>query len=238
MSGHSKWSTIKRQKESSDAKRGMLFSKLTRAIGIAARDGTNPETNFKLRLIIDKAKTANMPNENIERALRAAQEKSVQVEKIIYEGFGPGGIAVIVEAVTDSKNRTAQEIKNLFERVGGRLAGPGSVSFQFESAGYLLVEKSVDSEGQILSLNDAGAEDVEESTDGIDVYVAPTQTAQLRDKIERLGFKIQEMKLTMRPKTFVQITDSNLAQKALAFLEMLQSHEDVQEVFSNIDIIS
>lgn len=235
MSGHSKWASIHRQKETQDAKRGMLFSKLSRAITIAARGGANPDTNFKLRLVIDKARASNMPKENIERAVSRAGGGE-QVEEVTYEGYGPGGIAVIVEVATSNKNRTAQEMKNLFERGGGSMAGPGSVSFQFEQAGHLLVEKSGNTDEQILALIDAGASDVEESEDGIDVYVAPNETAQTRAKIEELEFTVKEMGLVMRPKNLVSITSSDTAKKTISFLESIQNHEDVQNVYANIDI--
>lgn len=237
MSGHSKWSTIKRQKESTDAKRGILFSKLARAISIAARDSADSDTNFKLRLVIDKARTANMPKENIERALRAAQEKATQVEKVIYEGYGPGGIAVIVEAATDNRNRTSQEIRGLFERGGGSLAGPGSVAFQFKEMGQIIIDKTQNPQDQMLTLIDSSVTDIEESEDGIEVFVSPPQIPEVRDKIAQLGYTIKKVELTMKAKNAVKIVEAQNAQKILALLESLESHEDVQEVFSNVDIV-
>ncbi len=234
MSGHSKWATIHRQKKTTDAKRGLLFSKLSRAITIAARGNPNPDANFKLRLAIDKARAGNMPKDNIERALRQAQGKLV--EEVTYEGFGPGGIAIIVEAVTDNKNRTAQEMKSLFDRGGGNLGGPGSVTFNFEQTGYLLVEKKGAVEEQMLALIDLGVIDVLESEDGIDVYIVPTVLSQVRAKVEEAGFIVKEMSLVMRPKTLVSINSPETAKKAMLFLESLESHEDVQEVYSNVDI--
>lgn len=234
MSGHSKWATIHRSKESADAKRGMLFSKLARAISIAAKAGNDPSTNFKLRVVIDKAKSVNMPKENIERALRAAQV--TKTEETVYEGFGPGGIAVIIQAATDNKNRTAQEIKSLFERSGGRLASPGSVSYGFEQVGQVLVQKTDDSEGQMLALIDAGVEDLEEMEDGIEVYVRPGDTALTRNKIEELGYKVARMELAMRPKNLAIVSDPEVAKRAITFLENLESHDDVQNVYSNIDV--
>lgn len=235
MSGHSKWATIHRAKEATDARRGMLFSKLSRAITIAARGGASPDTNFKLRLAIDKARAANMPKDNIDRAVSRATGGE-QVEEATYEGFGPGGIGVIVEVATDNKNRTAQEIKNLFERGGGNLGGPGSVSFNFEQMGYLQVAKSENTDEQILALIDAGAGDVEETDDSVDVYVVPGQTSQMRTHVEELGFKVKEMSLVMRPKNIISISSPEAAKKTVSFLESLESHNDVQQVYSNVDI--
>lgn len=235
MSGHSKWATIHRQKESTDAKRGLLFSKLSRAITIAAAGGADPDTNFKLRLVIDKARSSNMPKDNIERAISRASGGEA-VEEVTYEGFGPAGIGVIVEAATDNKNRTAQEIKNLFERGGGNLGGPGSVSFQFEKSGHLLVEKSDSPEEQMLALIDAGAGDVEESPDGIEVYVSPNETSNVQSKVEELGFTVKEAGLIMRPKNLVSLPSPESAKKVISFLDSLESHTDVQNVYTNADI--
>lgn len=234
MSGHSKWATIHRAKEVTDAKRGLLFSKLSRAITIAARGNPNADTNFKLRLVIDKARDANMPKDNIERAISRAAGGEV-VQEITYEGFGPGGIGVIVNVATDNKNRTSQEMKSLFDRGGGSLGGPGSVSFNFEQTGYLLVEKKGDLEEQILTLIDTEASDVEEGNDGVDVYADPSIVAQIKTRIEELGFTVKEMSLVMRPKTLLAVSAEN-AGKAIAFLESLENQDDVQEVYTNADI--
>ncbi|MBI4057807.1 YebC/PmpR family DNA-binding transcriptional regulator [Candidatus Microgenomates bacterium] len=234
MSGHSKWSTIKRQKESTDSKRGLLFSKLGRAISIAARSGASPESNFKLRLAIDRARTANMPKDNIERAISRAAGGDLQ--EAVYEGYGPSGVAVVVEALTDSKNRTAQEIKNLFERGGGSLASPGSVAYQFEQVGQIIIKKTGDPQGQMLTLIDANVEDVDETEDGIEVYAKPTELRETKGKIEALGFEITNSGLILRPKNLITISDVSQAQKVVFFLETLQGHDDVQEVWANLDI--
>jgi len=167
MSGHSKWSTIKRAKEANDAKKGALFTKLARAITIAAKGGgADPDMNMKLRFAVEKARQSNMPKENIERAIeKGVGEGGVQMQEMVYEGYGPLGVPIVVEAATDNKNRTAQEIKNLFERGGGTLGAPGSVSFQFERTGQLVLEKGDDPEGRMLELIDLGAEDLEEAED-------------------------------------------------------------------------
>lgn len=237
MSGHSKWATIHRQKESKDAARGNLFSKLTRAIQIAVKSsgGVDPESNFKLRVAIEKAKAANMPKENVERAISKAAESGA-MEEATYEGFGPEGIAVMVEIATDNKNRTGQEIKNLFERAGGRLAGPGSVSFNFEHKGLIVVRKEADFESQMLKLIDLGVEDIEESDSELEAYVNPEKLAETREKLESAGFTVISFELTQKPKVFVDIHDNNRASKVLSFLNSLQENEDVQKVYANLDI--
>lgn len=247
MSGHSKWSTIKRQKEVTDKRRGQLFSKLARAITLATRQGgSDPGTNLKLRLAIDQAREANMPKDNIERALRAAQGKlDGELEEILYEGYAPFGVAVIVEAATDNRNRTAQEIKNLFDRGGGSLGGPGAVSYQFEKKGLIVIEKGLSSEETMLSLIDLGAPNIEESDDGIEIYVGADEISSWRDKLERApapsgagqaGFRIKSAELVYRPKVYVDIHDREKAKKVLKFLNELDEHDDVQRVFANLDI--
>ncbi|KKU09419.1 MAG: transcriptional regulator, partial [Candidatus Woesebacteria bacterium GW2011_GWB1_45_5] len=190
MSGHSHFATIKRQKAVNDAAKGNLFSKMARSIMLAAKSGADPDMNFKLRFEIDKARAVSMPKENIERAISKATTEAANLQEVTYEGFGPGGVSVIVEAATDNKNRTAQEMKNIFERAGGSLAGPGAVSFNFENKGFMLVKKNENPEGMMLSLIDAGVEDIEESDDGLEVYVAPDKLSEMHKKIQALGFEI------------------------------------------------
>lgn len=236
MSGHSHFATIKRQKGLKDAAKGNLFSKLARAIMIAAKGGADPQMNYKLRFEIDKARAASMPKENIERAIAKATTEAANLEEITYEGFGPAGIGVIVQAATDNKNRTAQEIKTTFDRAGGSLAGPGAVSFNFEQKGFLLVKKGEDPESQILSLIDAGAEDVEETSDGIEVYVPFGELGNIQKKFVESGFDIIEVELQMKPKNTVTISDPDEAQRAIKFLNSMEDLEDVQKVFSNLDV--
>ena len=237
MSGHSHFATIKRQKESKDAARGNIFSKLAKAISIAAKTGggPDPDSNFKLRVAIDKARGFNMPKDNIERALKQAQG-GLDVEEATYEGFGPSGIAVMVEVATDNRNRTGQEIKNIFERAGGRLAGPGAVSFNFESKGQLVVQKEVDTESQMLKLIDLGVEDLEESDDGIEVHVAPEKLSSIRKSLEEAGFIITLTELVQKPKNYQTVLDASSAKKAVGFLDSLSELEDVQKVFANLDV--
>lgn len=236
MSGHSKWSTIKRQKEANDHVKGKLFSKMGRAISVAVKagGGSDPASNYKLRVVIDQARASNMPKSNIERAVSKASEVG-NIEEVTYEGFGPAGVSVIVETATDNRNRTGQEMKNVFERSGGSLGGPGSVAFNFDSKGLIVVEKN-DAEKQILELIDAGVEDFEETEDGIEVYVSPTKVSEKRQDLEDKGFKIMSASLVKKPKNLVSITDKDAALKVVSFLEKIEENEDVQEVFANVNI--
>jgi YebC/PmpR family DNA-binding regulatory protein len=236
MSGHSHYATIKRQKGANDAARGNLFSKLARAIMIAAKSGPDPDMNFKLRFEMDKAREANMPKENIERAIAKATTEAANLEEITYEGFGPAGIGVMVEVASDNKNRTAQEIKNVFERGGGTLAGPNAVAFNFEHKGFMAVKKSADPDAQMLTLIDAGAEDITDGEGEFEIYVASDQLAQIHKKITDAGFQVTSAELVMKPKNFQEITDADTAAKAIKFIEGLEEMEDVQNVFTNLDI--
>lgn len=241
MSGHSKWSTIHRQKEVTDAKRGQMFTKLANAIIVAVRAGggvTDPETNFKLRLTIERAKQLNMPKENIQRAIArgSGEAEAGKWEEVVYEGYGPGGIAVMIEAATDNKQRTAQEIKNIMEKSGGNLAGPGSVSYQFERRGLLTLSKPTDVEEAILKIIDLGVEDVEEAPDVLEVYTKPEQLDEVKTKIEELSFAISSLELVMKPKLVVPIDNSQTASRVLAFMEKIEEQSDVQRVYSNFDI--
>ena len=237
MSGHSHYATIKRQKETKDAARGNMFSKLGKAISIAAKTGGGPDpnSNFKLRVAIDKARGFNMPKDNIERAIsRASGGESL--DEVSYEGFGPSGFAVMVEVATDNRNRTGQEIKNIFERAGGSLAGPGAVSFNFEPKGQIVVKNEGDAEAQMLKLIDLGVEDMEETDDGIEVHVSSEKLSSFRKALEGAGFTIVGVELVQRPKNYISVTAPTEANKAITFLDSLNEHEDVQKVFANLDI--
>ncbi len=238
MSGHSKWSTIKRQKTAEDKKRGLVFRKLSRAISIAARGGDDPETNFKLRLAIEEAKAANVPKDTIKRAIERGTGggEGEAFEGVSYEGYGPSGIAVLVEALTDNKNRTVSSLKNIFERGGGNLASPGSVAYQFKKTGLVTIKKPEEVDQAILSIIDFGVEDVEEATDAIEVYTKPNDLDKFRQKLETAGFKILESQIYMKPKTTVAIKEKKEAAKILRLMENLENHEDVQRVFANFDI--
>ena len=235
MSGHSHFATIKRQKGLKDAAKGNIFGKLSKNISIAIKSGggTNPDMNFKLRIAIDKAKEFNMPKDNIDRILKSAESKMENIEEITYEGFGPYGVGVLVEVVTDNKNRSAQEFKNIFEKAGGNIAGPGAVSYNFDYKGYLLIKKSDDVDSQTLSLIDLGVEDIEDTEDGLEVFVHPDQLSLEKKKIEEAGFNVIRAELRMVPKNYIEISDPNQIEKITNFLETLEEHDDVQKVYSN-----
>lgn len=237
MSGHSHYATIKRQKGVKDAAKGKIFSRHAKAIAIAVKSGggADPEKNSKLRFAIEQAKSDNMPKVNIDRILSKAEDAG-DLTEMTYEGFSVEGVGVLVLVATDNKNRTAQEIKNIFERGGGSMAGPGAVSYNFEQKGFLLIEKAADAESQMLSLIDLGIDDIEELDSELEAYVSPVDTARIKEKIEELGFTVKRMQLTMKPKNVVVVEDENKAGKALKLLDALEDCDDVQEVYTNIDI--
>jgi YebC/PmpR family DNA-binding regulatory protein len=236
MSGHSHYATIKRKKEASDIARGKLFSKISRQISVAVKSGSsNPEMNSKLKMAIEQARAANMPKANIERAISKAAKEG-NLEEVTYEGYAPEGVGVVVEAFTDNRNRTSQEIKNIFERGGGTLAGPGAVSFNFEPKGMLLVKKEKDVQQQMLTLIDAQVEDIDETEDGIEVYVEPSKVSDAKKNLGALGFEVLSVELVKRQKSFVTITDPKKSQKIISFLENLEDHDDVQNVYANLDV--
>jgi len=237
MSGHSHYSTIKRRKEANDSQKGKIFSKHAKAIKVAIKSGggADPSRNAKLHFAIEQAKSDNVPKSNIERILSRSEEMG-NIEEVTYEGYGPGGVAVLVNTVTDNKNRTSQEIKNVFERGGGSLAGLGAVAFNFTPRGYLVLEKNKDSESQILELIDLGVEDVSEGKNELEVYTKLVDLSDIRDKLQELGYKIISYKLVQKPKNTVLINDPVKAKKIVSFLDLLENHDDVQDVFSNIDI--
>lgn len=233
MSGHSKWSTIKRQKGLNDKARGQTFSKLSRAITIAVKTGggPNPDSNYRLRIAIDAARAENMPKDTIDRAINKASG-SENVEEVTYEGFGPGGVALIIQAATDNRNRTSQEIKTILERGGGSMGQPGSVSFNFDPQGFLLVQKAEDVEEQMLSLIDLGVDDMKETDEGLEVYVAPQELFESKKKIEEAGYSIKVAELIQKPKMYVDLDEAK-AEKLYELLEKLDDLEDVQKIFEN-----
>ncbi len=241
MSGHSKWATIKRAKGANDAKRGKLFTKLSMAITIAVKQSGNiadPSGNPRLRLAIDTARAANMPKDNIDRAIqRAAGKDATEMEEVIYEGFGPGGFSVIVEAVTDKKQRTTPEIKNLFEKNGGNMGNQGSVSYQFQQNGLITVEKNGASIDDIfLTAADAGAEDMEEAGEEILIYTKPEDLGRVRDSLTNEGLKVISAELMRKAVTTIALHDIEQARKAMAFIEKFEDLDDVQKVYANYDI--
>jgi YebC/PmpR family DNA-binding regulatory protein len=229
MSGHSKWATIKRQKGINDQERGRLFSKLARSIAIAARAGSDPESNFKLRLEIEKARRVNMPKENINRAIRrgSGEEAGEIWEEVTYEAFGPGGVGLIIEAISDNKNRTTAEIKNLLERSGGVLAAPGAVAFQFKRLGRLLVARGDNVEEQILQLIDLGAEEVTEREEKLVVLASPESLANFKD----LALEIE---LVRQPIQEVFLPETDRIKQVVQLLANLEKQDDVQKVYTNL----
>lgn len=241
MSGHSKWKTIKRQKGVKDAKRGAIFTKHSNAITVAVKQGGNiadPEGNFKLRLAIEAARADNMPKENIDRAIaKAAGKEGVNLEEAVYEGFGPGGFSVVVEAFTDNKQRTVAEVKNAFEKNGGNMGAQGSVMYQFERKGVITIAKKERSTDDIFAIAvDSGAEDIEEAGEEALIYSKPEDLAKVRSYLVGKGITIQNAELIYNPIVLFPITDKTTAEKAVAFLEKLEELDDVQKVFANFDI--
>lgn len=236
MSGHSKWSTIKRQKAATDAKRGAVFTKVGNAIALAARSGTDPDTNFALRLAIDKAKAANMPNANIQRSIDRGAGKlgGDQIQEIMYEGYGPGGVAILVECATDNINRTYPEVRLAFSKHGGNIAEKGAVSFQFDRKGMIRIAGSGDD--IVLAALDAGAEDVQEESDELIVYTDPKKLAVVRTNLQNTGLEIIEAELTYVPNNTVEITDKDKAGKIMRLLDALDTLDDVTSTHVNFDI--
>ncbi len=238
MSGHSHFATIKRAKEAKDAQKGKIFSKHARAISLAVKagGGGDPASNYKLRMAIEAAKADNLPKENIERSITKATSESENMEEYTYEGFGPHGVSIIVDAATDNKNRTAQEIKNLFERGGGNMAGPGSVSYNFESKGLIKVLKTASPDAQILDLIDLGVDDYEETEKEYILYTPFEKTGEMRDLIASKNYTVISSQPIKKPKSVVNITETDKARKILTFIENMEEHDDVQNVYSNIEL--
>ena len=238
MSGHSKWSSIKHQKGVADARRGQLFTKLTREIIVVVRQGgSNPEANFRLRLAIQKARDSNMPTDNIERAIKRGSgtlEGSTLAEMVL-EGYGPSGVAILVQALSDNRNRTIQEVRNTFSRSGGSLGESGCVAWLFESKGLITSEtKDSDAEELALQAIDAGADDVNIDGDPIEIYTKPEELEVVRTALEQQNLPIASAELSMIPKTMVEV-EEKAALQALKLLDKLEGLDDVQHVFSNID---
>jgi YebC/PmpR family DNA-binding regulatory protein len=239
MSGHSKWSTIKRQKGAADAKRGALFTKLGKEITIAARQGGgDPEANYRLRLAVDKARTANMPADNIKRAIERAGggDKDVEYEEIVYEGYGPGGVALIVETATDNKNRTAADVRSIFSKAGGQLAGQGSVAWQFEQRGVISVEGgSGDPDDIALAAIDAGATDVDIEADPIEISTDPSDLMSVQSALEAAGIKVESAEMAMVATTPIEV-EVDKARSNLKLIEALEDSDDVQRVTANFEL--
>ena len=239
MSGHSKWASIKHKKGAADAKRGKLFTKLIREITVAARNGGGKsETNARLRLAIQRAKDANMPQENIERSIKkgTGELEGVSYEEVTYEGYGPGGIAIMVEVLTDNKNRASGVIRNIFSKKGGNMAGQGSVNWMFEKRGYIVINKSEIEEDKLMDVVlDAGAEDLKAEDTTYAVTVPQSDFDKVKKAIVDNKIKIEASEITNVPKNTIMVTGEN-AKKVLALVNELEDNDDVQNVYANFDI--
>lgn len=236
MSGHSKWASIKHKKGAVDAKRGKIFTKIGNEIAVAAREGADVSANFKLRLAVAKAKAANMPANNIERSIArgAGTEGGAALEDLTYEGYGPGGVAVMAKALTDNRNRTASDVKTAFSKHGGNLGGQGSVAYLFEQKGIIVAKASADKDELALTAIENGAEDIDDSGDQLVVYTAPTDVEKIRDILGEDNIESAEVKLL--PAQEVLVDDESKARTLMNLMEALDDLDDVVEVTSNFDI--
>lgn len=236
MAGHSKWAKIHRGKAIEDAKRGAIFTKLGNNIAVAAKAGADPDLNFALRLAIDKAKAANMPANNIQRAVDRGSGKlgGDQIQEVLYEGYGPAGTAVLVECATDNINRTYPEVRLAFSKHGGNIAEKGAVAFQFDRKGSIVVKGS--GEDLLLQVLDAGAEDAEEEDGELQIYTDPKELAKVRDALKEQGLEVLEAELTYVPQNTIEITDEVAAGKITRLMDALESLDDVTSTHVNFDI--
>jgi YebC/PmpR family DNA-binding regulatory protein len=238
MSGHSKWSTIKRQKGALDAKRGQIFTKLGREIAVAARDGADPNANSRLRLAIARARESNMPMDTVERAIKrgSGQGEGSNYQEVSYEGYGPGGVAVLVDVLTDNRNRTAAEVRSAFAKSGGNLGESGSVRWLFDPKGVLTVLlDGRDGDEVAMQAIDAGADDFELMDDGIEIYTEPSKLEDVRSALESHGVPVASAETSMIPKTSVEL-DEKSAEQAMKLIDRLEDLDDVQQVHSNFDV--
>ena len=238
MSGHSKWATIKHKKAATDAKRGNMFTKLIKEITVAARSGGNPDTNPRLRVAIERAKGSSMPADNIDRAIKkgTGQLEGVIYEDITLEGYGPGGVAIYVEGVSDNKNRTTAEIRTIFTKKGGNMAGAGSVAWMFEKKGYIVVNKKTIDEDKLMGVAlDAGAEDMIVEEENFAIKTAPQDFFKVKKAIDDAGIKTEDAEITLLPKSTVKVEGDD-ARKIIDLVDGIEEHEDVQHVYANFDI--
>lgn len=241
MSGHSKWSTIKRQKGAADARRGQMFTKLASAITIAVKEGGGGDSssNFKLRLVVDQAKGINMPKENIQRAIDRGLGKGggVALETVTYEGYAPGKVALIVEAATDNRNRTTPEVRGAIEKAGGTFASPGAVSWMFTDVGLITLAKVDKSFEEVFEAAvESGADDVEDAQDSVEVYTKPADVEKVKNTLVEKGFAPQSAEIFKKPTTTQPIEDADMAKKVLNLIEKIEELDDVQKVYANFDI--
>ena len=243
MAGHSKWANIKHKKARSDEKRGKEFTKIAKEITIAVRSGGggDPEANSKLKLAIQKAKAINMPNENISRAIKkgTGEMESETIEEIIYEGYAPGGVAIMLEIATDNRNRTASEIRHLFSKANGNLGETGCVAWMFKRAGYIVVSKEnlkLDEEELMLIALELGADDVREEDDSYEVITSPEMFMEVKEGLEEQGIKLEDADVVMLPENTVEINDADTATRVVKLIDLLEDHDDVQNVYNNMSI--
>lgn len=241
MSGHSKWASIKHKKAAIDAKRGQLFTKLIKELTAAARSGGgNTDTNIRLRTAIAKAKEGNMPSDNIDKAIKrgTGELPGVTYEETTYEGYGPGGVAILIDVLTDNKNRTTAELRNLISKKGGNLASAGAVSFLFQKKGYLAIEKDAVEEEKLMNIAlEAGAEDLKTDDEKVyEIMTRPQDLEAVKCAIAEKKIPIQSSEITMFPTTTIKITDRATANTILALMDGLEEHDDVQHVYANFDI--
>ncbi|MBM3244206.1 MAG: YebC/PmpR family DNA-binding transcriptional regulator [Candidatus Omnitrophica bacterium] len=239
MSGHSKWKTNKGKKMAADAKKGALYTKIIKELTIVAREGGgNPDINSRLRAVMMKAKEANMPQDNVKMAIKrgTGEIPGVIYESVTYEAYGPGGVAIMVEALTDNKNRTSAELRNIMSKRGGNFAGAGAVSWMFTKKGYFLIEKSQANEDELMSLVlEAGAEDMKSDEKNFEVFTVPQNFEKVKQAIDAKGIKCQDAEVTMIPSSTIKIA-GNEAKQLLGLVEALEEHDDVQQVYANFDI--
>jgi YebC/PmpR family DNA-binding regulatory protein len=239
MSGHSKWATIKHQKGAKDKARGKLFAKIIRQVEVAAREGGgDPDANPTLRTMFQKARDASVPMDTIERAIKrgTGELEGVTYESITYEGYAPGGIAVLVEVLTDNRNRTGAEVRAIFSKLGGSMAEPGAVAWQFERKGSVLVDRGVSEDDLMLAALDAGAEDLADDGEAWRVTTPPTDLHKVRTAIEEAGMKVESADLVLNPTNTVPLDSVEAAKKVLRLVDSLDDHDDVQNVYANFDI--
>ena len=237
MSGHSKWSTIKRKKGAADVKRSALFTKLAKAIEVAARAGGDPDMNFRLKLAIQKARSANMPISSTDKAIKKGtgeDKDAARIEEVTYEGLGPGNVAVVVEAMTDNKNRTVSELRNIFNKAGATFGT--QVAWHFDARGILRVDKGTDSEALELAAIEAGALDIDDVGDSLEIATLPKELDKIKTVLESAGYRVIEAELGLVPKQETTITDPVLAKRALDFLDALDNHDDVAHIYSTLDV--
>ncbi len=240
MSGHSKWHQIRHKKAIVDKRRGKIFSKIIREIVVAAKiGGGNPDTNPRLRLAIQRARSVNMPMENIEKAIKrgTGELEGAHYEECIYEGYGPGGVAIMIEALTDNKNRTAAELRSIFSKNGGNMGESGCVAWQFHKKGIITVSKNVISEDELLNIVvDAGADDLKVEEEYYEIIVSPENFENVKNALEKNNIEFSSAEITMIPDNFVSVTDPNTARQLTRLLMALEDHEDIQHVHTNADI--